>query len=201
MLDAPLRPWIDPPLSWAGRRLAAQGLTADQITLCGFAAGLGAAAAIAGGQFELALVLIALNRIADGLDGAVARISGPTDRGAFLDITLDFVFYAAVPLAFAVHASETNALAAAVLLAAFLANGTAFLAFAIMAARRGLATSAQGRKSLYYVAGLAEGAETIIAFCAMCLWPGAFVAIAYAFAGLCFASAAARLALGWRTFA
>ena len=116
---------------------------------------------------------------------AVARIMGPTDRGGFLDITLDFAFYAAVPLAFAVYDPGSNALAASALLAAFLVNGSVFLAYAATAAKRGLTTTAQGHKSIYYVAGLAEGAETIVVFIACCLWPVAFPVIAYGFATVC----------------
>jgi hypothetical protein len=61
----------------------------------------------------------------------------PTDRGAFLDITLDFLFYASIPLAFALADPAANALPAAVLLAAFIGTGSSFLAFAVLAERRG----------------------------------------------------------------
>jgi phosphatidylglycerophosphate synthase len=199
MFDGALRPWIDPPLNVVGRWLAARGIAADQVTIVGFAMGLGGAVGIALGQFGLGLVLILANRLADGLDGAIARATKPTERGGFLDITLDFIFYAAVPLAFAVRDPERNALAAAFLIASFLMNGGAFLAYAIVAARRGIMTSAQGLKSLYYLAGLAEGSETIGVFCATCLWPEAFAWIAYAFAAACMLSAGGRLLFGWRT--
>jgi phosphatidylglycerophosphate synthase len=205
MLDAFLRGWIDPPLNAIGQRLHARGVAADQVTVAGFAIGLGAAVAIAANYSSFGLGLIVLNRLCDGVDGAIARAaltgqSGPTDRGGFLDIALDFAFYAAIPLAFAVQAPAANALAAAFLLAAFLANGAAFLAFAAIAGKRGLTTSAQGAKSIYYVAGLAEGAETIVVFCAFCLWPAAFPWLAAGFAAVCIASAIARVVLGWRTF-
>src|SRR5205814_610363 len=112
------------------------------------------------------------NRLADGLDGPVARLTGATDRGAFLDIALDFLVYAAVPLAFAWRA-PANALPAAFLLASFVANGSAFLAFSTIAARRGLTSESQGKKSIYYLAGLAEGFETIVFMVAVCLHPQA----------------------------
>lgn len=200
MLDVRLRRLIDPPLDAAGRYLARRGATPDAITLAGFAAGLAAAAAIAIGLFWLALALIAINRIADGLDGAVARATRRSDRGGFLDIVLDFCFYAAVPVAFAVAAPARNALAATVLLAAFLANGAAFLAFAAIAARRGVTVPTAGMKSMHYLAGLAEGTETIAVFVLMCLWPAGFPVLAYLFAALCFLSAAARIAAGARAF-
>lgn len=198
MLDAALRRLIDPPLDRAGRWLAARGVRADAITLAGFAIGVGAAAAIAAGRPGLAVWLIALNRIADGLDGAVSRATARTDRGGYLDITLDFTFYALVPLAFAVADPARNALPAAALLAAFYVNGAAFLAFAVMAEKRGLSTRAQGEKSLYYLAGLAEGAETIAVFALMGLWPAGFPLLATVFAALTAASAAARILLGAR---
>ena len=199
MFAARLRPLIDPPLNAAGRRIATSGVPADAITLGGFAIGLAAAVAIAGGLFLLGLVFLALNRVADGLDGAVARASAKTDRGGFLDIVLDFAIYGAIPFAFAVADPAQNALAAAALLLSFYVNGASFLAFAIFAERRGLETSAQGSKSLFYLGGLAEGGETIAAFVLMCLAPAWFPAIAWIFAGVCLVSATARLVLAART--
>lgn len=198
MFDSRLRPLIDPPLGAAGRAIARRGISADQVTLAGLACGLAAASAIALGAPSTGLALIAAGRVADGLDGAVARATAKTDRGGFLDIVCDFIFYAAVPLGFAIADPARNALAAAGLLAAFYVNGAAFLAFAIMAERRKLVTAAQGEKSLYYISGLAEGAETIAIFVAMCLWPAAFPWLAGGFAAVCLVSAIARLAIGWR---
>ncbi len=197
MFDAHVRPLIDPTLNWIGRALARSGVTADGLTMVGCALGLASALAIAFNAMSLGVVLFLAGRVADGLDGAVSRASTPTDRGGYLDIVLDFAVYAAIPLAFAVAASQ-NALAAATLLAAIVLNGSAFLAFAIMAERRGLTTQAQGAKSIYYAAGLAEGTETIIAYLAMMLWPGWFATIAYGFAAMCAVSGAARIVLSWR---
>jgi phosphatidylglycerophosphate synthase len=200
MLDAHIRPLIDPPLNVAGRLLARIGIGAIEMTLAGFVAGLSAAVAIAIGQPGWGLLLILLSRLADGLDGAIARATHQTDRGGFLDITLDFIFYGAIPLAFAFADNFRNALPAAILLAGFYANGSAFLAFAIMAEKRGLSSEAQGKKSLFYLTGLAEGTETIIFFVLCCLFPDAFRWLAIVFAGLCFISTAARIVVGWRTF-
>src|SRR5262245_38590663 len=126
MIDDWIRGLIDPPLDRVGRTLAASGIGADAITLGGCVLGLAAAVFIALGQFGVALSLFLANRIADGLDGAVARTTRRTDRGAFLDITLDFLIYAAVPLGFAAWNAPANALPAAFLLASFVANGSAF---------------------------------------------------------------------------
>lgn len=193
MFDAQIRPYIDPPLDRAGRLVAQAGISADTVTLVGFALGMGAAVAIAHGLLLLGLALIALNRIADGLDGAVARATHKSDRGGYLDIVLDFVFYGSIPMAFAILDPAQNALPAAALLLSFYANGSAFLAYAIMAEKRRITTTSQGIKSLYYVAGIAEGAETIALFAVMCLWPAGFPILAWGFAAVCFVSAVARI--------
>jgi phosphatidylglycerophosphate synthase len=163
--------------------------------------GLAAALAASFGRFYIALTLLIANRIADGLDGAVAQASQRTDRGAFLDITLDFLVYATVPLAFAAWDPQANALPAAFLLASFVANGSAFLAFSVMAEKRGLVTARQGQKSIYYLAGMAEGFETIAFMAAFCLFPREFPVLATIFATLCWVSAAGRLVLGWKLLA
>lgn len=201
MFDARLRPLIGPPLNALGRKLAAAGIPADSLTVAGFAVGLMSAVAIAYGWFLVGLALLAVNRVADGLDGAVARASARTDRGGFLDIVLDFFIYGAVPFAFALADPPQNALAAAALLLAFYANGSAFLAFAVFAERRGLSTATQGPKSLYYLGGLAEGGETIAAFALMCVFPAAFAWIAWIFALVCGVSAVARTILAARLLA
>lgn len=201
MFDATLRGWIDPPLNAAGRLLARIHIGADEVTLTAFVCGLMGALAIVFNEMLVALALIAIGRLLDGLDGAIARATQATDRGGFLDIALDFIFYGSVPLAFAMLDPWHNALPAASLLASFYANGAVFLAFAIMAERRGLETKLQGTKSLYYLAGLAEGGETIAVFVAFCLFPSAFPWLAALFAIVCYTSAAARLVLAWRALA
>ncbi len=166
MLDAVLRPLIDPPLNRAGRALAARGVTADAVTLAGLVLGIVAAATIAFGAPGWALLPLAASRIADGLDGAVARASRRTDFGGYLDITADFLFYGAIPLGFVLLDPAANAVAGSVLLLAFYINGASFLGFAILAEKRGLETGAQGVKNLYYSGGLLEGTETIAFFVA-----------------------------------
>lgn len=194
MLDAPIRRHIDPVLDCAGRWLAARGATADGLTVVGFLVGLGAVAALGYGQFQLALALILLNRLADGLDGAVARYSRITDFGGYIDIVCDFLVYAAVPFGFALADPAGNAMAALFLVLAFVGTSTSFLAFAIMAEKHGIRTNARGAKSFYYLGGLIEGSETMAVFVAMCLWPHAFVWLAYGFGALCWLTTASRVA-------
>ena len=201
MLDGLMRRLIDPPLDRIGRVLARGGVSADQVTFAGLILGLACAAAIAVGADWLALALLALSRICDGLDGAVARAGTISDRGGFLDIVFDFIFYGAVPLAFALRDPDANAIAATVLLFTFYVNGASFLAFAAVAAKRGMTTQMRGVKSIYFTAGLAEGSETIIAFALMIAFAQHFPLIAYFFAGLTLMSAIARIALAYALFA
>jgi phosphatidylglycerophosphate synthase len=182
------------------RWLAARGISADSLTLGGFALGMLVPALLAFHHYHAALALIAINRILDGLDGAVAREQGPTDRGAFLDIALDFFFYASVPFGFALADPPANALAAAALLFAFMGTGSSFLAFAAIAAKRGISSTAFPRKGIFYLGGLTEGTETIAAFAAMCLWPESFADIAWPFAAAALATTLMRWWWGWRRF-
>jgi phosphatidylglycerophosphate synthase len=194
VLDGVLKARIDPAADRIARPLAARGVSANAMTAAGAAFSLGAGAALAAGRHLLALALFLMGRFCDGLDGALARIRGKTDLGGALDIVADFVGYAAIPLGFAL-AEPTLALPAAVLLAAFTVNGASFLAVAAAQAGRGRRSTYAGSKSLYYSAGLMEGTETIAFFVVMLVAPAWFAPLAYAFAALCAATTAARLAV------
>jgi phosphatidylglycerophosphate synthase len=199
MLDARLRPLIDPPLNRAGQVLAGLGVTANGLTFTGLALGLAGAAAIGLGHIGWGLALIIANRLADGLDGAVARVRGPSDLGGYFDIVADFAFYVSIPMGFGVL-SAANTLPALVLVASFVLTGVSFLAFAVIAGKRGAQTEAHGKKSFFYSTGLAEGTETMGVFIAMCLWPAWFGVIAYAYAGLCAATVIQRSAMAVSAF-
>lgn len=191
MFDRFARSLIDSPLNKTGLLVARTGISANQLSLAGAAAGLCAALAVASGYFMLGLAFIIVSRGLDGLDGAVARATKPTDFGGYLDILCDYVFYVGVPLGFALAAPE-NRLPALFLVASFVLSGTSFLAYAALAEKRGLKTDAQGQKSFYYMAGLAEGSETIAVFVLFCLLPEWFGLLAYAFAALCVATMVGR---------
>ncbi|UWR06515.1 MULTISPECIES: CDP-alcohol phosphatidyltransferase family protein [Ruegeria] len=200
MFDAQIRPIIDPALNAQGRFLARLGFTANQVTLIGLALGLVAAGLIVAGATYWALVPLLLSRLADGLDGAVARARGGTDFGGYLDITCDFLFYGAIPFAFILADSASNGVAGAFLLLSFYFNGTSFLGFSLLADRHGLKTDARGQKALYFSGGLLEGAETIGFLVLLCLVPDAFAALAWIFGSLCFLTATSRIVLAARSF-
>ncbi|MBL4919101.1 CDP-alcohol phosphatidyltransferase family protein [Szabonella alba] len=200
MIDAALLPLLRRVLHPAARRLAASGIGADHVTLAGFGLGLLALPALWAGAYGVALALILLNRLADGLDGEIARLHGPTDRGAFLDIALDFLFYALVPLGFVLADPGQNAVAGAVLIASFIGTGSSFLAFSVIAERRGLTSADFPKKGIFYLGGLTEGTETIAVFVLFCLFPDLFPIIACGYAAACFVTTLLRWMQGWRVF-
>ncbi len=186
------RVWIEDLAQAADER----GIRADQVTWAGFAIGLLALPLLALGAEFLAIFAILANRVADGVDGALARRQGPTDSGAFLDILLDFIFYASVPLGFALQNPEQNAVTAALLLFSFIGTASSFLAFAIFAERRKLSSIEFPRKGFYYLGGLTEATETIALFLICCLFPGLFPTLGTLFAILCLITTGMRLKAG-----
>ena len=200
MIDRQTSALIRPALDGLARRLVRHGVGADALTFTGLAVGWAAAGSIALQAYGIGAALILASRLCDGLDGAVARATTPTDRGGFLDISLDFLFYPAIPLAFAIAEPAANALAAAVLLAAFVGTGTCFLAFATIAAKRGLTSLDYPDKSFYFLGGLTEATETLGFFIAMCIWPQHFAALAFLFAAMCAVTIVCRIFWGWQVF-
>ena len=170
---------------------------ADAVTCISLISGLLSLPALYLHYYYVALAFIALNRVLDGLDGALARATHCTMRGGFLDICADFIFYPAVVLGFALADPDANARAAAFLLFAFACNSSCFLACAVIAAKKDRAES-PGGKMLHYTGGLTEGTETIVFFILFCLLPHAFAPLAVFFAWLCLLTAGWRLLAGYR---
>ncbi len=200
MLDGAVRKIIDPILKTTGEQLAKAGISANMVTLFGISIGLAAAVAIVANWFLFGLVLIILSRIADGLDGAVARATKKTDFGGYLDISVDFLFYGAIVLGFILANPLSNALAGAFLLLSFYFNGASFLGYAILAQKHDMKTDKQGEKSIYYSDGLIEGSETILFFIIICIWPKIFPIFAIIFALITFATAIMRILHAKKTF-
>ena len=200
MLDKFITPVIKPLLSPVVTRLHKLGITADQLTVLGFLVGMLALPLLAYEQWYAALAAIVFNRVFDGLDGALARhAQQSSSAGGYLDITLDFLFYAAIPLGFILANPAQNAIAGALLLAAFIGTGSSFLAFAIAAEKFQLDKPQFKYKSFYYLNGLTEGTETIALFVAFCIWPQHFVLLASIFATACAVTIFTRIYGGYHT--
>ncbi|MEM6914740.1 MAG: CDP-alcohol phosphatidyltransferase family protein, partial [Pseudomonadota bacterium] len=200
MIDASILPLQRRVLAAPAKWLVKAGVRADQITIIGCLIGVLAAVAAGFGLYGLALLGLAFNRVADGLDGAVARLTEPTDRGAFLDIALDYVFYVSFPLGLILSNPDANALPGALLVGSFVLSGTSFLAFSVIAAKRGLKAEDYPSKGIYYLGGLTEGFETIAVFILFCLFPSAFPILAMVFAAACTITGLTRYMAGWAAF-
>ena len=199
MLDRISLKLAKPLLESTARTLASRNISADQVSVFGFMIGMAGAAAIGFHYYIFGMVLILLNRLADGIDGALARIKGATDRGAYLDICLDFIFYSAVVFGFAVADPTGNSLAAAALIFSFVGTGSSFLAYAIMAERRKLTNLRLPNKGFYYLGGIAEGTETILFFVLFCLFPGSFTTLAWILTAICWLSTCLRIISSYTT--
>lgn len=199
MLDKVVIPILKPPLARIAKSLATIGWTADKVTVVGFVLGVCCVVALALGHSVTALILLLLNRLADGVDGELARLKAPTDAGGFLDISLDFIFYGLFPLGFAIADPASNALPAAALIASFIGTGASFLAFSSMADKHAITHPEFDYKGFYYLDGLAEGTETVIFFALMCLLPEQFALLAWVFVVICLITAANRMVFGYWT--
>ena len=210
MFDSRLRPLIDPPLNAVARRLSGSGITPNMVTALGFLLGLMAAFALVINLYYVAAGLIILSRLADGMDGAIARHAAPRSRhpnaktqesdiGGYYDIVADFLFYSGMVLAFAIGRPQ-DALMAAFLIFCFVGTGSSFLAYAIIAAKRGDNHEKQGKKSFYYLTGITEGSETIAVLLAFCVFPHYFQPIAAIFGTLCLVTTFGRVLQARRDF-
>ena len=173
--------------------LVSKKISANRITICGFCIGLFGVFCISQHFYISGLIFILMNRVCDGLDGLVARLTSPSDFGAFLDITLDFMFYALIPLGFVWSDPNHNSLAGITLVSSFFGTGCSFLALSIFAERRRLDIEDFTQKGIPFFKGFMEGGETIFFFCLMCLLPQFFSYIAYFFSFLCVLTRISRI--------
>lgn len=149
-------------------------ISPNAITVLAMVVGLAAAGAAAQQWYWAALGLWLLNRIFDGLDGLVARAHAcQSDFGGYLDIVLDFVVYAAVPIGLYLgQPGELNALALILLLSSFCINGASWIYLSAILEKRTVGAGARGElTSVTMHSGLVGSAETILFYCVFLLWP------------------------------
>ena len=197
MLDAPVRRALGPSLDAAAATLQRLGCSATGLTVAGWLVGVAACVAAATSHWHLALVGWLLSRVLDGLDGPLARRTGSTDLGGFLDIVADFSIYGGFVVAAAVAEPDAR-VACLVLLGTYYLSGTAFLALSSVLEKRDEAERADHSdgRSLLFVGGLAEGTETVLAYVLICLLPEHLAVIAWVFAAAVAITAVQRVALG-----
>jgi phosphatidylglycerophosphate synthase len=206
MLDAPLRRALDRPLGIMTAAIDRPLITPDRLTVAGLVLALASAIAAAAQVWPVALVLWLLSRLADGLDGALARRrrssgedQGGGHAGGFLDITADFVAYGAgvVGVAFGASAAfDAPWWPFLLVLFAYYVNGAAFLAFSSLAERAGRRID-DGR-SLSFLGRIAEGTETIAVHALWLLLPFWAWQTALVWAAFVAVSATQRIVVGYR---
>jgi phosphatidylglycerophosphate synthase len=199
MFDVALRRLVDPALIRMAGWVARTRISANLLTISGAGLALGGAFFITQLNFTAVLGFILLNRIVDGLDGAVARINGHTEFGGYLDTICDYIFYLSIPIAFGLT-STINQIPALLLIASFTLTAVSFLAFAAIAARQTSGNGAHGPKAFIYSTGFMEGGETIAFFVLFCLFPGFFPTLAVVFAALCLLTVVQRFILAAKSF-
>jgi phosphatidylglycerophosphate synthase len=173
VFDGYLRNLKDLLLAPVARALGS-GISPTTITCIAFVAGLGCVAAILVGSDGVALALWIGNRVLDGLDGTQARVHRrDTHFGAYIDIVLDFIVYAAIPTAMAArHGSEAVAFAGMVLVGAFYVNAASWMYLAALLEQRHLGAAARGESTTIAMPeGVIGGAETVGFYVAFFLWP------------------------------
>ena len=161
-----------------GGKLAEAGISANVMSVIGFIIGLLAINFISMQMYATGLLCIIINRVFDGLDGAIVRKTKVTDFGVFLDTVLDFIFYGGV--AFALARPENNAVAASFMLFGFLASACALLAYGVIASKKSSDVNIL-KKSPLYLGGMAQWSETLVAVVIMCVIPSAFMLLAIFF--------------------
>ena len=184
MIDTKLNKFLKPILNEIAKLLIKFGFKANFVTFAGFFFGLCCFYFIINSLFLLAIIFLFLNRLFDGLDGAIARLNGETDIGAFYDIILDFIFYSLFPIAF-IFLDLNYSYSICFLLLSFVATQTTFLASAWIIEKNKISISDGHKKSFFYSGGITEGFETIICFTLMLLFHEFIDYIAYIFGVLC----------------
>lgn len=184
MIDRALRRRKESALSPIARRVP-RSLPPTAMTVAAALPGLGAAVAAGFGASALAVALWLLNRLLDGLDGTLARTTGrQSDLGAYADMLLDLVVYAAIPVGIAANQDSRAAwVAAAVLLASFYVNAIAWSYLSAILERRGAGAGSNGELTAVTMPpGLVEGAETVVVFAVALAVPDWSVALMWAMA-------------------
>ena len=190
MLDQQCRTLSRPALDGVGRWLFRRGVKAAWVTANGWLLGIGACVAVGFRLWPVALVAWLMNRLMDGVDGAVARQEGATDRGGFLDLMADFSIYSGFVVALAL-AIPADRMASLVLLFTYYLSGAALLAATGLLDRAGYARSDE--RSIHFQGGLAEGVETTVAYVLIVVMPARATLIEWIFATMVFITALQRV--------
>ena len=191
MLDKKINNYLEKYLIYVATILYKYNCSANFITLIGAVGGFFCFFCIVESEFFLAFLFLLLNRFFDGIDGALARIDGESDLGAFYDIISDFVFYSLFPIGFVFNNIE-NAFSICFLLLSFVSTQSTFLASAWIIEKNKILVK-KNKKSFFYIGGITEGFETIIFFTLMLIFNDFVYLISYIFGLLCWITCIFRI--------
>ena len=184
MFDRQIQKYTQKPLQFIAK-LFLKFISPNHMTLIGFSFGVLMCLSIIIDQYLLAVIFLFLNRLSDGLDGAMARLQTPTPLGGYLDIVLDFLIYGGFVLSFGIT-EQNNTLLSMVLLFCYIGTGSTFLAkAAILPSLTNENLKEEIPKSFHYAVGLIEGTETIVFMVLCLLFPNLFIYFSFIFIILC----------------
>lgn len=197
MFDRQIQKFTQKPLKYIAK-LFLKFISPNQMTFIGFSFGVLMCLFIIIDQYLIAMIFLFLNRLSDGLDGAMARLQTPTPLGGYLDIVLDFLIYGGFVLSFGIT-EQNNSLLSMVLLFCYIGTGCTFLAkAALLPSLINQNLNEEIPKSFHYAIGLVEGTETIIFMFLCLLFPGLFIYLASIFALLCLITIVFRIIVFYR---
>jgi len=148
-------------------KVVAKYLTATQLTLAGLFCGFVSFFLFCFDLPELGQLFWWLNRLFDGIDGEVARVSkSESDFGAYLDIICDFSVYAILPIGIVFGQSDVSRegfLALGFLEGAYFVNAGSLFLLSSIVEKRGFGRKVTGEKtSVSFPRGIIEGGETMV---------------------------------------
>lgn len=202
MLDATLRPTKDRVLAPLARSVLGEVHPAV-FTAASLLFTLGAAVAAWEQRPLVAVAFWLVGRLADGLDGAIARARGrSTDLGGLLDIVGDTIGYAAIPLGIAAGLDTRSGwIVVAVLLATFYVNAVSWTYLSALIEKRRTQAGGEMATSVAMPRGLIEGTETIIFFTLALAVPEIATEVLAVMAGLVAVTALERVLVARRLLA
>ena len=199
MFDRQIQNFTQKPLQYIAK-LFLKFISPNQMTLIGFGFGILMCISIVIDQYLIGIVFLSLNRLCDGLDGAMARLTAPTPLGGYLDIVLDFLVYGGFVLSFGIT-DQNNTFLSMVLLFCYIGTGTTFLAkAAILPSLTHQNQNNDIPKSFYYAVGLVEGTETIVFMILCLLFPNMFNYLSSIFIVLCLITIVNRIIVCYKEF-
>jgi phosphatidylglycerophosphate synthase len=196
MLDATLRPRLQPGLERAAGVAVARGVGPLTFTLVGLVLGLAASVAAGSALWWVALALWLISRVFDGLDGPVARLGGRSSAfGGWADFTSDMAVYGSFVAGCAIGQPDAR-VACLVLLVTYYVNAGTLLGLSAAAEKARIA--APDDRTFHFTRGLAEGTETIVVHALMVLVPSFMAPIAWIFSGVVLITIGQRVRLAHR---